>query len=611
MQKVRVGQEFYKYLERCNRLEYHKNKPGNRGTKNDFCKVLKKGMQQSTLDRCLDLCRKHCPGTLRPDIKTRKAKSAKSGRVPTVMLGPDPRTTGFTNDDGWVVLGSSMSDTLLHFVELARGKRWVKKCLPEDESDDHTRELQNKHGQRLYIGLTDLVDRIQELHEYRFHLEPPQKHLIEEFWYKRVQRWCDVQKIVYRKPNATTVTGAKAGKVAGEVDRLLTRIQKMVTKGKLPRAQITNFDETSARVLALQVEKTLDWKGNPDVLKEEHGDSKLYLSIGVMWWACGRMDFVVVWRTNRKTLDGAPRWREIDGVMWFEAYSKWTRIEHYHHLLRYFYNVESGVKLHVDDEAGGHKGPAPGFFLCSVGGMRLQVPAAATWAVQAADQAGTNLRLKRLLRNAMRRFKLRLLLKQEKLRTGKLPTTLTVELKRVVSKILCTVREEMNSEEGKATTRKAFDRTLLSRCQGNNQRPHKRLAEFLECAGPAEAPKKPKAECEKCGHSWLSKCKEAKDHKEGRAFCYMNRLELLPPLAREMLDLKARAKALNSRWSPGLVAKAGNGNEYFLGREKNAVFRMSGDEWERMHGGWWNTTTIQYRSARQEELAFAVRKGYY
>ena len=47
----------------------------------------------------------------------------------------------------------------------------------------------------------------------------------------------------------------------------------------------------------------------------------------VIWWADGRMDFIVVYSSSAKN---KPRWRKIGegtGVFWFRAESKWTKKE--------------------------------------------------------------------------------------------------------------------------------------------------------------------------------------------------------------------------------------------------------------------------------------------
>jgi hypothetical protein len=441
---------------------------------------------------------------------------------------------------------------------------------------------------------------------------------IEGCWYQRVLRWCLNHNITIRTANATAIESSKVETVAAEVDSLLDDVRDAVAAGNLKPSQIANLDETSCRILVDEIAKTLAWKGQREVLKEDNADSKLYLSIIVVWFADGTLDFVVCWTTNRKgenALDNVDRWQEINGVMWFESYSKWTKIEHYHRILRYFFSVARPVGLFIDDAANGHKGPAPDYFMGSIGAKRLRIPGSSTWAVQAADQGQANGALKPLIRNTMRRFKLRLACLEEKKNSGKLPTNLTMDLKKIVSKVLDSVRTDMGKPKkpNEKQTRKqgienAFRQTLLSRCPGNQ--PTRRLRELLQHAKPRE--KKvgnPKYTCKRgCGHSWATNCANYRDHNDdtNRDTCYLNRREPLPPLFHLDPNLKVRAERLNAKWTPGLVALTDNG-DFFLTKKKNVVFQIGEPKWIQKHGEWWNEApNLKYRRAYQHEVIYAA-----
>jgi hypothetical protein len=71
--------------------------------------------------------------------------------------------------------------------------------------------------------------------------------------------------------------------------------------------------------------RTLHWLGQRSVPgKLDDKRAKLYLSMPVVWWADGRMDFICVWKSDAKHM---PRWEKFgkgEGVYWFRAKSKWT-----------------------------------------------------------------------------------------------------------------------------------------------------------------------------------------------------------------------------------------------------------------------------------------------
>jgi hypothetical protein len=99
-----------------------------------------------------------------------------------------------------------------------------------------------------------------------------------------------------------------------------------VAEGNVKLEQIANLDETAVQVFANMV-RTLHWLGQKSVPGTKHEKSRLYLSVVVVWWADGRMDFVVVFRSDAKTLPPWEKFGKKDGVFWFRAKSKWTTKE--------------------------------------------------------------------------------------------------------------------------------------------------------------------------------------------------------------------------------------------------------------------------------------------
>ena len=580
-------------------------------SKREFCDDI--GIEVKQLNKFIETVRaKAQPPLPRPSLKERTARSAGSGsKVDKLWSTPDPNANGATPDE-----------TLLNFVKKMRGTNPSDPVPPVLNEEQRLRELKDRQGCRLYIEYIDLVDRLQEVHEKVF-LDTVKNHdKLEDTWRKRVALWCKRNKIVYRTPNATTLSGTKGARVAAEVERLLDQTADAVAADNLRDKEIANLDETALRILALEIRKTLAWLGQKEVLKEEHGDSRLNLSCPVVWWADGRMDIIVVWETNRANLDTAERWRVHEGIMFFEAYSKWAAIESYHRILRYFFSLESGVKLFFDDDARGHKGPAADLFLASIGAKRFRIPGGSTWVVQAADHTAANKVLKALARNAMRRHKLRLAAKDQL--KGNLPASLTVKLKNIIGKVLSEVKAKMSEEPIRKKIARAFQKTLLARVEGNE--PISKLAKFLEQADHKllRPPLQSKNVCPKCGHMWATRCdgfrlhalrlktKKADplqlvDESLSEKVCYLNRPDLLPPLREQSpvweVDFSGwdamhspRAALLNAKWTPRLVAVSGN-KTFFLGDAPNEVYRMSESlPWSRVvKPRWWNEERLTYR----------------
>jgi hypothetical protein len=110
-----------------------------------------------------------------------------------------------------------------------------------------------------------------------------------------------------------------------------TQARALYDGGKgIPLESILNFDETAMKIFSLMV-NTLHWKGSKSVPGDK--PSKFSLSIGVLWGADGRIDFVVIWSSDSVDYERNvhnKRWSVIDGVYWYRAkHTKYTRMENY------------------------------------------------------------------------------------------------------------------------------------------------------------------------------------------------------------------------------------------------------------------------------------------
>ena len=304
--------------------------------------------------------------TKEPPKKLKKVECPGSGRVAKVM--------------------AEVSATLLDFVTEMRGvnpkddKQAAEFLARKAESLREGEELEYfKKGKRLYITYADLIDRIRLDHAEVY------KTAKHEVWYTRVRRWCKKKGIVRRKATASSLSPEKAVRAAEELDTLLDEVAAAVSgEEKLRRGQIVNLDETSLRILALSI-MTLHWRGDKNCEKPTRGAPKLCLSMPIVWYADGTFDFVIVYKSSSKKK--GQRWHNIKGVFWFEAESKWSRQETYHHILRYFLSLGREIKYFFDDNAPGHSGSPPDYFLKSIGVRRFRIPKCTTGLAQPAAQS--------------------------------------------------------------------------------------------------------------------------------------------------------------------------------------------------------------------------------
>ena len=95
--------------------------------------------------------------------------------------------------------------------------------------------------------------------------------------------------------------------LATEIRRFRKLVQEAILTGKVSRSEVANLDETAVQAFALTV-RTLHHRGAKAVGGSKRDSSKLTLSTVVVWWADGRMDLVVVYSSDAKTL---PKWEKI------------------------------------------------------------------------------------------------------------------------------------------------------------------------------------------------------------------------------------------------------------------------------------------------------------
>jgi len=495
-------------------------------------------------------------------------------------------------------------DTLLAFVKKMRGtkpssgKKLAAQLREGDELAQGT--------ERLYIAYIDLVDRIRIVHPKTFETATHQN------WYVRVFRWCRKNGIVRRKASGSAFTHKQALQAASEVRDCLDECRDAVDGDeKLARGQVVNLDETSMRILSLTL-MTLDYYGSKNVSKPSHGCPKLCLSIPVIWSADGKVDFVVVYRTNRKGPD-IKRWHRIDSdegaVYWFEAKSKWTSMETYVHILRFFFHLGADLAIFMDDVHKGHGGSPPRFFLDSIGAKRIRIPRNATWLLQAADQSGGNFVLKAIVRDLMRKHDIRRILQEEYRR--KPFTCLSEAMKKHVTGILAEARKEMN-EKKVAGMINSFDKTVFawSKRFGGSVPPSSKLQRFLKETEGVQPEKKKKGKARHfcphdCGESFAKK--SSKGWEAHAKVCALQRKELLPPLLIKASELPV--EQLNSMWTPTIVVESSKGT-FILGRNKGECFDLQSDLELVEEAQWWNTAkNVRYRPGTEEELQRARARG--
>lgn len=457
-------------------------------------------------------------------------------------------------------------------------------------------DLVTSDGRRMYVNYDDLVDYISVELEDEYNSVPEEKEVDgvrvgvdrDRIWYTRVRRWCIRNGISLRRVNKCVVEDPE--KLAREILTCRERVEKAMRKTKATAADVANIDETAVRLFALMI-LTLHWRGAKSVPGAKR--SKLCLSMPVVWWGNGDMDFIVVWSSRNKRDKKEPRWQNHGGVLFYRADTKWSTKKTYYKVMRALLTLDRKVKVFIDDYAPGHGGACPDEFVATLGGQRVRVPRGATWVLQPADRPQTNGKLKQLLRKLIRKSNIRSNLKKEFKQHG----SLTEEARNDIGKILSEVREEFKKEKLKKGVAKAFQETVLP-----NHPMHSELRRLLEDAVPA-APKKklaqgkPRMECpRKCGESWAGHSKKVlKNHEKE---CWRNRPELYSPVR------KATESSLNKTQEAGLVAivtnMKGKRQLYYLG--ESCVWNTKTWRKVKKTHKWWNKAKrIRYREATKKE----------
>lgn len=383
---------------------------------------------------------------------------------------------------------------------------------------------------RLGVSYKDLVDQISTMPE---HIVSDFDSVEEHTWFRRVRDWCKRNEISIRTPNVTSRPEKEEQKVA---QRCLGTIEQVELARKaecLKLEEIANMDETSMRILATCIMATLHWRGARDVPVAKEAQSKLTLSMPVIWFGDGTFEFMVLWSKGSRSKH--LRWECRHGVWWLEAPSKFTRKKTYPEILRFFLSRGKHVtKLYVDDMAGGHNDTQAENLLASldVPCKRIRIQGLCTDKLQPADRPQANKNLKKLVRKHMRKQQIEKTLEQH----AKLHKSLTVAARNDISLVLKAVRKEFN-ESKKYTTGvvNAFKETLWT---NPVREKHSGLRKLLNKA--KEKKWEPKYEpygtnpkflvqcAEGCGFRWQTQTKRKNTLRRGTHTCWFLRPALIP-----------------------------------------------------------------------------------
>ena len=268
--------------------------------------------------------------------------------------------------------------------------------------------------------------------------------------------------------------------------------------------------------------KTLHWK-NSKTVKGSKGN-KLNISMPTVWFADGRVEFIVIWYAKRKNEKERQddRWENIDGTWWFRSPdSKFTTHSTYVEILRFFCSL-GRVLLFFDDRAPSHDLEAADLFLKTVGATRLRIPANATDKVQPADRPQTNQKLKQLVSMEIhKREVIDTLVGEFKAH----PRNLSCKARKKISEVLKAVRDEFNSDEAnRLGIAKAFEETLTNE-------PHSELKDFLESTPVLPVSPQPldPVVCPfGCNRRWTKDTLVS--YKKHHKICWFQREELMDPL---------------------------------------------------------------------------------
>jgi hypothetical protein len=429
-------------------------------------------------------------------------------------------------------------------------------------------------------------------------------------WYQAVRRWCLRNGLTLRKSNYSEPENPEV--VAAQIRKFRELVKQIVNGRNLKPFQILNLDETSVQIFCDLV-RTLHYKGSKRVPGQKSG-KRLYLNVTIVWWADGKMDFVVVYQSDSEAVKVKPEWQKLGegaGVYWLKAPSKWTTKVTYPEVLRALLKLNS-CGLFTDDHAPCHDGNVPDNFLKSMGGARAQIPRNATALVQPGDRPGCNQHFKRILREVIQQMRLRALLEQD-FRNTEMKASLNESTRKIISNVLVQVRTRMNANHSD-DIKKAFMETFHP--EGSM---HETLREFLEShkdEPPQNVEDRDRYFCANgCGWSYLTK-KSAVKHAMSLS-CWQTRPRLLQPL------LRCSLKTLNADFVPGFVVETlgvvvPRNGKYF--RSKMRIFTGNNGHFDLDSGvdltmggnkKWWHRVgKLRWRAATKEEKALAKKEGW-
>jgi len=429
-----------------------------------------------------------------------------------------------------------MGKFIVKMVVAARG-------FPHEKHVLNTVETRNLTHNGQYIDLTfpDIVDQLFIEFPYLDDVSD-KRHVSDKLLYSRVWWWCKQNNIAYRVPNKI------AKKNEPLIDRrclgTLMEVEKVVKEDGLSLEDHANVDETGLRPLLIHL-RTLDFKGAKDVPIQSELTSHIMLTLLVIWFGNGEIDFVAVLKsTNGKTF-----WERFSEVWFLRAVgSKMTSKQTYTELLEVLLQGKS-VRLLTGDIHGGHGGTNPDNSLLQRNPpcKRRRIQGGCTADLATADQVQSNKELKARLRKKLRKKHFKTALKGEKIA---FEGTLTKKGCEALGQMLTELKNEWNSSKKlKNGVKKAFLQTIHPGTQEEWDALHeneeeksspkktKRLQKRLDnCKknnwtpvyNPFSSDPNATESCELCGHTYTTE-KQRKAHEADPNNCWGRRATLKPP----------------------------------------------------------------------------------
>lgn len=431
-------------------------------------------------------------------------------------------------------------------------------------------------------------------------------------WYQAVRRWCVKNGLVLRKTNFSSP--AKPSVVASEIRLFRKEFRDAIVDGNLELFEIANLDETSIQIFTEMVE-TLHYKGAKRVPGEKTDRSRVYLNVSCIWWADGRLDFVVIYRSEAQDVKEKPTWERLGngaGVYWLKAASKWTTKKVYTEVVKALVGMK--CKLFSDDHAPSHDDPAVDHFLKTMEALRVRVPKNATSLAQPGDRPGCNQTLKRILNEVILDKQLRALLEAD-FAESKIKASMSAESRLAVSNVLVEVKNRMNRDHGE-DIRKSFRETCLP--EERKGKMHSVLKEFLDRNPEPLLPPQPTipdnafACAYGCGAWWKTAASQKRHHE---TYCWNRRPYLCTPVPRRSV------RKLNAPWTPGLVGTvelyrqghAPKSVRVFLGDERHFSLETLKVAWyagSKRDPWWWRCGKVLWREATPEEKVLAKERQW-